>query len=120
MAVYGPRSTVYVRVPKHALTAASSHRPAGECSRSCGSGRQAQVRQVDVQPTPATLAMSTVLKAGESAFQPLLWTKTAFHALRGAQPLLHALFGVKTLSDTFFAPPLKKPGSLVATVNISP
>ena len=50
MAVYGPRSMVYVRVPKHALTAASSHRPAGECSRSCGSGRQAQVRQVDVEP----------------------------------------------------------------------
>ena len=62
------------------------------------------------EPTPATLAISTLLKAGESVFQPLLWTKTVFHALRAAQPLFHALFGVKTLSGTLFAPPLKKTG----------
>ena len=31
-------------------------------------------------------------------FQTLLLTKAVFHALRGAQPLFHALFGVKTLS----------------------
>ena len=63
-----------------------------------------------VQPTPATLAIPTVLKAGERVFKPLLWTKTVFHALRGAQPLFHALLGVKTLSGTLFSPPLKKPG----------
>ena len=42
--------------------------------------------------------------------QPLLWTKTVFHALRGAQPLFLALFGVKTLSEMLFPPPLKKTG----------
>ena len=62
-----------------------------------------------VLPTPATHAISTFLKAGESLFQPRFWTKTVFHALRGAQPLFHAFFSVKTLSGTLFAPPLKKP-----------
>ena len=37
-------------------------------------------------------------------------TETVFDALRGAQPLFHALFGVKTLSGTLFAPPLMKTG----------
>ena len=55
---------------------------------------------LSVGPTLATLAISTLLKAGESVCQPLLWTKTVFHALRGAQPLFHAIFGVKTLSGT--------------------
>ena len=45
------------------------------------------------------------LKAGENVFQTLLWTKTVFsYALRGAQPLFHALFGVKTLSGTLLGP----------------
>ena len=30
--------------------------------------------------------------------------KTVFHAFRGAQPLFHALFGVKTLSGTLLGP----------------
>ena len=59
----------------------------------------------NVNPSPATLAISTLLKAGECVFQPLLWTKTVFHALRGAKPLFHALFCVKILSGTLFAPP---------------
>ena len=56
-----------------------------------------------VSPSPATLAISTVLKAGERVFQPFLWTETVFHALRAAQPLLYPLFGVKKLSGTLFA-----------------
>ena len=61
-------------------------------------------------PTPATHAISTLLKAGESVFQPFLLTKTVSHALRGAQPVLHALLGVKILSGTLFAPPLMNAG----------
>ena len=45
-----------------------------------------------VLPSPATHAISTVLKAGERMFQTLLVTKTVVHAYRGAQPLFHALF----------------------------
>ena len=46
----------------------------------------------DVAPSPATHAILTALKAGESVFQTLLLTKTVFHAYEGAQPLSHALF----------------------------
>ena len=46
-------------------------------------------------PTPATLAISTVLKAGETVAQSLSWTHTVFHALQGAQPLFHALLASK-------------------------
>ena len=45
-----------------------------------------------VDPSPATHAILTVLKAGESVFQILLLTKTVVHAYRVAQPLFHALF----------------------------
>ena len=45
-----------------------------------------------VQPTPATHAIFTKLKAGESVFPTFLLAKTVFYALRGAQPLFHALF----------------------------
>ena len=58
----------------------------------------------NAKPSPATLAQSTVLKAGESVFQPLLCTKTVFHALRGAQRFFHAFFGVKTPPGILFAP----------------
>ena len=34
-------------------------------------------------------------------------TKTVFDALRGTQPLFHALFGVKTLSGTLLGPAFK-------------
>ena len=44
------------------------------------------------EPSPATHAILTDLKAGESAFQTLLLTKTVVHAYRVAQPLSHALF----------------------------
>ena len=70
-----------------------------------GGGAALAQRHAPVQPSPATHAILTVRKAGESVFQPFLWTKTVFRALREAQPLLHALFGVKTLSGTLFAPP---------------
>ena len=63
-----------------------------------------------VRPSPATVAISTLLKAGESVFQQFSWTKTVFHALIRAQPLFHALFSVKTLSGTLFAPPQKQKG----------
>ena len=43
-------------------------------------------------PSPATHAILTDLKAGESLFQTLLLTKTVVRAYRGAQPLFHALF----------------------------
>ena len=43
-------------------------------------------------PSPATHAILTDLKAGESVFQILLLTKTVVHAYGGAQPLFHALF----------------------------
>ena len=53
-----------------------------------GSSRSAAVPR----PSPATHAILTVLKAGESVFQTFLLTKTEVHAYRGAQPLFHALF----------------------------
>ena len=87
---------------RHVEDSAGARLAAGEQGPGRATGEQG--------PTPATLGMSTLLKAGESVFQPFLWTKTVFHALRGAQPLFHALFGVKTLSGALFAPPLKKPG----------
>ena len=72
--------------------------PGGGTARRGAALRHAGGEAPQVRPTPATVAISTFLKAGESVFQPLLWTNTVFHALRGAQPLFHALFGVKTLS----------------------
>ena len=45
-----------------------------------------------VEPSPATHAILTVLKAGEGVFQTLSLTKTVVHVHRGAQPLFHALF----------------------------
>ena len=45
-----------------------------------------------VPPTPATHAILTVLKAGESVIQILLLTKTVVHVYRGARPLFHAVF----------------------------
>ena len=45
-----------------------------------------------VAPSPATLAILPVLKAGEGVFQTRLPTKTVLHAYRGAQPLFHAVF----------------------------
>ena len=60
-----------------------------------------------VGPSPATHAILTVLKAGESVFQTLLLTKTIVHVCNHC--FIH-YFGVKTLSETLFSPPLKKPG----------
>ena len=64
--------------------------------------RAARPGDPDAGPSPATHAILTDLKAGESVFQIFLLTKTVFHAYRGAQPLFHALFGVETLSETLF------------------
>ena len=60
--------------------------------------------ELAVIPSPATYANLRRLKAGESMFFTFLWTNTAAHALRGAEPLFHALFGVKTLSGTLLGP----------------
>ena len=43
-----------------------------------------------------------LLEAGESVFHTFFLIKTVVHAYSGAQPLFHALFGVKTLSETLF------------------
>ena len=55
----------------------------------------------------------TVWKAGESVIQALLLTKTVVHVALYIEEhnrcLMH-YFGVKTLSETFFFPPLIKPG----------
>ena len=53
----------------------------------------------------------TFLEAGESVFQTLLSTKTMFHSLREEHNhcFMH-YFGVKTLSETPFPPPLLKTG----------
>ena len=53
--------------------------------------------------------MEWCLEAGESTFQTFAWTETRFHALGGSQPLLHALFSVKTLSRTLLGPAFVKP-----------
>ena len=50
------------------------------------------------------------IKGGRKRVSDTFTTKTVFDACRGAQPLFHALFGVKILSGTLFAPPLQKPG----------
>ena len=47
---------------------------------------------VPTKPLPPPHAMLAQLKAGESEFPTFLLAKTVFHALKGAQPLLHALF----------------------------
>ena len=52
-------------------------------------------------PSPATRVTLTLLEAGESVFQKQCLN---FPALRGAQPLFHALFGVRTLSGTLLDP----------------
>ena len=72
-------------------------------------GRPAKLdvsRLAIAMPSPATHAIFTKLKAGESVLPTLLLTETVFHALRGAQPLFHAIFGVKTLSVTLLGPAL--------------
>ena len=43
-------------------------------------------------------------------FKTLLLTKTLVHARRGAQPLLHALFDVKSLSATLLRPAFNETG----------
>ena len=50
------------------------------------------LRREKEKPSPATHAILTVLKAGESVIQTLLLTKTVVHVYKGAQPLFHALF----------------------------
>ena len=60
--------------------------------------------------SPASHAILTLLEAGESVGRTLLLTRTAFHALRGAEPLFHALFGVKTLSGTRLRPAFNELG----------
>ena len=61
-----------------------------------------QMAEPFVGPSPATHAFLTALEAGGSVFQTLLLEKPVCHAYRGAQPLFHALSGVKTLSETLF------------------
>ena len=55
-----------------------------------------------VSPSPATHAILTQLQAGVTVFQTHLFTNTVLHALRGAQPLFHALLlRQNTVWDTF-------------------
>ena len=71
------------------------------------------VARWSVPPSPATHAILTALKAGEIVFHKLLLTKTVVHALCHIEELNHCFmhyFGVKTLSETLFSPPLMKPG----------
>ncbi len=65
-------------------------------------GAQYPDRRLAATPTPTTHAILTQLWAGESVFQTHLLTKTVFHSLGGAQPLLHASFWRQsTVWDTF-------------------
>ena len=66
-----------------------------------------------VGPSPATHAILTALKAGESVFHTLLLTKTVVHALCHIEEHNHCFmhyFGVQTLPETPFSPPLMTPG----------
>ena len=51
-----------------------------------------------------TLTGRVDLEGGRKRVSDTLLTKTVFGALRGAQPLVQALFGVKTLSGTLLGP----------------
>ena len=53
--------------------------------------RNVAVNTLSAEPSPATHAFLTALKAGESVFQTRLLTKTVVHAYREAQPVFHAL-----------------------------
>ena len=55
-------------------------------------------------PSPATQRPCFDGSGGGSVFQTSLLTKTVVLAVKGAQSLFHALFGVKTLSGTLLGP----------------
>ena len=63
-----------------------------------------------VHPSPATHAILTLLKAGESVFQTFLLTKQWFMHIAERNHCFMQYFGVKTLSETPFSPPLIKAG----------
>ena len=46
------------------------------------------------------------IKGGRKRVSDTFWTRTVFDALRGAQQLLYALFGVTRLSGILFGPAL--------------
>ena len=50
------------------------------------------------------------LEGGRKRVSDTFSTKAVFGALRGAQPLLHALFGVKTLPGTLLGPACNERG----------
>ena len=56
----------------------------------------AAATEATAAPSPTTHAIFRQLKAGESMYHTSLSTKTVFHAPRGAQPLLHALYPPST------------------------
>ena len=63
-------------------------------------------REECVAPTPATHAISTLLKAGESVFQPFLLTETVIHVLREA----HSLFWRRNTVWNAFRPAFNASG----------
>ena len=63
-----------------------------------------------VHSSPATHAVLTVLKAGESAFHRLLLTKQWFMYIEEHNHCFIHYFGVKTLSDTLFFPAFNATG----------
>ena len=82
-----------VQVP--ALRASSGRGPASALERGGGSWRQRAPGRARgggrAGPSPATHAILTLLKAGESVIQTLVLTKTVVHVYR-AQPQFYALF----------------------------
>ena len=61
----------------------------------------------NVGPSPATNAIFTKWKAGESVFPTFLFTKQWFMHLEEHNHCFMHCFGVETLSGTLLAPPLK-------------
>ena len=61
-------------------------------------------------PSPATQAILTVLKVGESVFHTFYLQKPCLLHLEGHNHCFMHYFGVKTLSETLFSPPLMEPG----------
>ena len=60
-------------------------------------------------PKPRNPRQFDGIAGGRKRVSDTLLTKTVFDTLRGAQPLSHALFGVKTLSGTLLGPAFDEP-----------
>ena len=97
-----------VQVPVRARALAFTPAGAVEAAERCAPDALAELRGLAEEGwTASAQAALTVVEAGEHVFHTFLWTKTVFHALREAQSLSHARFGVKTLSGTLLGPAFK-------------